>query len=149
MTEYLKAVQVAEELKIKPSTLRKYSILLEQYNYTFPRNYANQRLYGPEHVDMIKNLQLTKGNPNLKLVKAAEILTEEYRAEEQHSVMISMEEWNTLKREHREMTRDIRALADIVQFLGEEVFRGRREEWESMMEAVDAEYYGEDDDESK
>ena len=53
MTEYLKAAKVVAKLNIKTSTLRKYSDLLEQYNYTFPRNYANQRLYGPEQIEMI------------------------------------------------------------------------------------------------
>ena len=53
MTEYLKAAKVVAKLNIKTSTLRKYSDLLEQYNYTFPRNYAKQRLYGPEQIEMI------------------------------------------------------------------------------------------------
>ena len=148
MTEYLKSAQVADKLKIRPSTLRKYADLLEQYNYTFPRNYANQRLYGPEQIEMIENLQLTKENPNLKLVEAAKILTEEYRAEEQHSVVISLEEWETLKRELERIKREqettkreleiserlIRALSDIIEKLAGEVFQGRMEEWRDFIE---------------
>lgn len=146
MTEYLKSAQVADKLKIRPSTLRKYADLLEQYNYTFPRNYANQRLYGPEQIEMIENLQLTKENPNLKLVEAAKILTEEYRAEEQHSVVISLEEWETMKREQDLRDRVIAALSDIIENLAKEVFQDRMEEWGELIDEVHAKYFKEDED---
>lgn len=142
MTEYLKAVEVAEELKIKPSTLRKYSILLEQYNYTFPRDYANRRIYGTEHVEMIKNLQQTKRNRSLTLVEAAEILTEDYQTEEQPSVVISLEEWETLQHEHEIMGRCILVLSDMVDKLGEEVYRGSKEEWKAFRDDVYVKYFG-------
>lgn len=146
MTEYLKAVQVAKELKIKTSTLRKYAMLLEKYNYTFPRDYANHRLYGPEQVEMIKNLQLTKENPSLNLVEAAKILTEEYRVEEQHSVVISLEEWETMKREQDLRDRVIAALSDIIENLAKEVFQDRMEEWGELIDEVHAKYFKEDED---
>ena len=114
MTEYPKSAQVADKLKIKPSTLRKYADLLEQYNYTFPRNYANQRLYGPEQIEMIENLQLTKEweivNRKLETV---------------------IQECETLECDH-EARRWFNALADIVEKIGEDVYRGQKEKWDEL-----------------
>lgn len=54
------------------------------------------------------------------------------------------EEWATLMQEQLEMARAVRALADLVEFLGEEVFRGRKAAiWRAMVEDVEAEHYGE------
>ena len=86
---------------------------------------------------------------NMKLGEESEILLEDYCVEEQHSVeqhnvVIPLEEWETLKQEHREMASAVRALADLVEFLGEEVFRGRKAAiWRAMVEDVEAEHYGE------
>ena len=130
MTEYLKAAEVAAKLNIKTSTLRKYSDLLEKYNSTFPRNYANQRLYLSEHIEMIKNLQLTKDNRNLLLVEAAEILTEE-REMVNRKLETVIQECETLERDH-EARRWFNALADIVEKIGEDVYRGQKEKWDEL-----------------
>lgn len=130
MTEYLKAAEVAAKLNIKTSTLRRYSDLLEKYNSRFPRNYANQRLYRSEHIKMIKNLQLTKDNRNLLLVEAVEILTEEWEMVNRKLETV-IQECETLERDH-EARRWFNALTDIVEKIGEDVYRGQKEKWDEL-----------------
>lgn len=50
MEKMLTPAEVATVLSISPSTLRKYSLLLEEYGVTFKRNAKNSRQYGESDV---------------------------------------------------------------------------------------------------
>lgn len=48
--------EVAELLKIKPATLRKYSIMLEERGYKIERNSQNHRYYRDKDIITIRNI---------------------------------------------------------------------------------------------
>lgn len=53
---------VAEHLKIKTATLRKYCIMLEEEGYTFKRNSRNHRYFSDKDVMTLQNLLRAKNN---------------------------------------------------------------------------------------
>jgi DNA-binding transcriptional MerR regulator len=59
-------------LKIKESTLRKYSILLESVGYTFQRNNQNQRWYNDSDIVAFKKLITLKNSTDMNLKDCAE-----------------------------------------------------------------------------
>lgn len=54
--------EIAGLLKIKPATLRKYSIMLEEQNYNIQRNSQNHRIYSDE--DIITLRRVITGSKN-------------------------------------------------------------------------------------
>jgi DNA-binding transcriptional MerR regulator len=59
-------------LQIKESTLRKYSILLENVGYTFQRNNQNQRWYNDTDIVAFKKLISLKNSTDMNLKECAE-----------------------------------------------------------------------------
>lgn len=59
-------------LQIKESTLRKYSLLLEDVGYTFQRNNQNQRWYSDSDIVAFKKLISLKNNTDMTLKDCAE-----------------------------------------------------------------------------
>lgn len=54
--------EIADLLKIKDSTLRKYSLLLEDFGYEFQKNSRNQRYYTDEDIITLRKLITMKDN---------------------------------------------------------------------------------------
>lgn len=69
MRKYTSA-EMADRLNIKTSTLRKYSLLLEKYGYTFQRNKLGQRIYSDGDVSVLESMIEMKNN-GLKIEEAA------------------------------------------------------------------------------
>lgn len=63
---------IAPLLDVKESTLRKYSILLEECGYTFQRNVQKQRYYTDNDVIAFRKLITFKDNGDMNLKQAAE-----------------------------------------------------------------------------
>jgi len=76
-SDFHSSLKVAEHLKIKTSTLRKYSILLENYGYVISRDYANNRIYTLEDVKMLEDLQSLR--ERFTLAEAAQLLLKDYQ----------------------------------------------------------------------
>lgn len=89
---------VSELLQIKESTLRKYSLLLENVGYKFQRNNQNQRWYNDKDIIALKKLVSLKNSTDMNLKDCAEAvllwhnsqnvtepLTVPHNATEQHS----------------------------------------------------------------
>jgi DNA-binding transcriptional MerR regulator len=63
---------VSTLLQIKESTLRKYSILLENVGYAFQRNNQNQRWYNDTDIVAFKKLISLKNSTDMNLKECAE-----------------------------------------------------------------------------
>ncbi|WP_433595442.1 MerR family transcriptional regulator [Lysinibacillus xylanilyticus] len=80
MKEKLKVTSlVAQELNLNETTLRKYAKLLEDFNYPISRNSQGQRLYSEENIEKLKEFQELINDKGFTLIKAAELVTVEYR----------------------------------------------------------------------
>ena len=86
--EILTAKDLSEMLDVNPSTLRKYSGLIDKQNGKpfFQRDASNARIYSNEAVDMIKRVIEVKKTPNMSLEKAIDIVLLEYKEENQATV---------------------------------------------------------------
>lgn len=86
--EILTAKDLSETLDVNPSTLRKYSGLIDKQNGEpfFQRDASNARIYSNEAVDMIKRVIEVKKTPNMSLEKAIDIVLLEYKEENQATV---------------------------------------------------------------
>lgn len=63
---------VATQLNIKESTLRKYSLLLEEAGMKFQRNSQNQRWYNDNDVIALRKLVTLKNNGDMNLKECAD-----------------------------------------------------------------------------
>lgn len=72
MTVIYSPSDVSDLLKIKPTTLRKYCLLLEEYNYKFQKNERNQRWYSDNDIIILKKIIALKNNGAMTLEKAIE-----------------------------------------------------------------------------
>lgn len=63
---------VATQLNVKESTLRKYSLLLEEAGMTFQRNSQNQRWYNDNDVIALRKLVTMKNNGDMTLKGCAD-----------------------------------------------------------------------------
>jgi DNA-binding transcriptional MerR regulator len=63
---------ISDLLQCKESTLRKYSLLLEKYNYQFQKNDRQQRWYTDNDVIVLKKIIALKDNADMTLEKAVE-----------------------------------------------------------------------------
>jgi DNA-binding transcriptional MerR regulator len=63
---------IADLLNIKESTLRKYSLMLEEVGYTFHKNDRNQRWYEDKDVIAFKKVIALKNSGDMNLKKAIE-----------------------------------------------------------------------------
>src|SRR5690625_6727270 len=62
---------IASLLKVKESTLRKYSLLLENEGYSLQRNSQNQRWYSDNDVIALRKLVTLKNNGDMNLKECA------------------------------------------------------------------------------
>lgn len=65
---------VSSILRIKESTLRKYSLLLESVGYKFQRNNQNQRWYSDTDITSFKKLISLKNSTDMSLKGCAEVV---------------------------------------------------------------------------
>ncbi len=111
--EYLSPKEVAEQLNINPSTLRKYSNMItkeygEEY---FKRDVANYRLYLPSDLNLLKRIIKIKNAPGFTLEKAIEMALSEVG---DLKVKANITETDTiLKSDHLASMRPIQALESI------------------------------------
>ena len=63
---------ISSLLNVKESTLRKYSLLLEEYGYKFQRNAQEQRWYNDKDVSVLKRFMTLKQNGAMSLKECAE-----------------------------------------------------------------------------
>lgn len=97
-------------LNVKESTLRKYSLLLEECGYKFDRNEQKQRWYSDKDVIALQKLMTFKNSGAMSLKECAEAvylwskgddvtdtLTVSHNGEERHDVAIKEEELSELK----------------------------------------------------
>jgi len=63
---------IASLLNVKESTLRKYSLLLEEFGYEFSRNAQGQRWYSDKDVSVLKRFMSLKQNGAMSLKECAE-----------------------------------------------------------------------------
>ncbi|MBM7581089.1 MerR family transcriptional regulator [Jeotgalibacillus terrae] len=68
METYYSPSDAAAQLKIKPPTIRKYSLMMEEAGYTFHRDETGKRYYRDKDVMMIRKIITGKNNaPDLTL----------------------------------------------------------------------------------
>ncbi|WHZ33222.1 MerR family transcriptional regulator (plasmid) [Desemzia incerta] len=86
--ENLTATELSQELNINPSTLRKYSGMIDERNdgVFFKRDASNARIYDKEAVAMVKRMIEIKKAPNVSLEKAIDMALLEYNQENQATV---------------------------------------------------------------
>lgn len=80
ITSYQSAKDVAKALRIKPVTLKKYSLLIEKVskgNVTFERSEDKSRLYTATDVTLIHSTLDTRNQNNLSYEKAVESILKE------------------------------------------------------------------------
>lgn len=73
--EYKNATELAKLLGVKPSTVRKYSILIQNATGNqdyFEKDISNARLYNSKQVEKFQQLLKLKNQPNMTLQKAIE-----------------------------------------------------------------------------
>lgn len=107
--------EVAQQLKIKPATLRKYSIMLENNGYTINRNSQNHRYYTDKDVMTLKRVITSKSS--------------DVTLEEAINNVISVHDHNTYTNDmHNEITPyntvmndDIKQLKEMVQAQSEQI----------------------------
>lgn len=63
---------ISDLLKIKESTLRKYSLMLEEVGYTFQKNDRGQRWYSDEDIIAFKKIITFKDNGAMNLKQSVE-----------------------------------------------------------------------------
>jgi DNA-binding transcriptional MerR regulator len=63
---------ISDLLQCKESTLRKYSLLLEKYNYNFQKNDRQQRWYTDNDVIVLRKIIALKNNGDMTLEQAVE-----------------------------------------------------------------------------
>lgn len=63
---------VAKILNVKNSTLRKYSLSLEQLGYTFQKNTQNQRWYNDKDVTLFRKIITLRDNGDITIKAAIE-----------------------------------------------------------------------------
>lgn len=80
ITSYQSAKDVAKALRIKPVTLKKYSLIIEKIskgNVTFERSEDKSRLYTATDVTLIRSALDTRNQNNLSYEKAVESILKE------------------------------------------------------------------------
>lgn len=69
------ASDVASLINISNSTLRKYCLLLEEYEYMFYKNEKGQRVFLNKDIIMLKQLIKLKKHPDMTLKQACSVIT--------------------------------------------------------------------------
>ncbi|MGE7635988.1 DUF3967 domain-containing protein [Bacillus paramycoides] len=77
-TIYENVSQVAKRLKISPSTVKKYYLLIESYNcYAFKRDERERVIFGDYDLKLLQRLVELKSMPQVTLEDACKLLLEE------------------------------------------------------------------------
>ncbi|MEI5909434.1 MerR family transcriptional regulator [Bacillus spongiae] len=72
------AKEVIEVLGIGNSTLRKWSLALEEHNYNFIRTDQNKRMFTDKDLVILKQFQMLVQRKNLSINNAAEVIANKY-----------------------------------------------------------------------
>lgn len=71
-----KAQEVAKQCKVKDSTLRKYSLVLEKEGYRFKKTEQGRRQYTEKDIDILRELIESKEESDITLQEAARLILE-------------------------------------------------------------------------
>lgn len=80
---------VAEELKITTSTLRRWSILLEKEGYIFQKNEKEQRIYYERDFKALRELKKLISN-SIPVIDAIKVITSQYFYRENNKKTLSV-----------------------------------------------------------
>lgn len=103
---------VATQLEIKESTLRKYSLLLEEAGMKFQRNSQNQRWYNDNDVIALRKLVTLKNNGDMTLKECADAVFLWIKGQD---VTLADMEYETPHNDTKERNADITELKEMVQ----------------------------------
>lgn len=112
-TIYENVSQVAKRLKISPSTVKKYYLLIESYNcYAFKRDERERVIFGDYDLKLLQRLVELKSMPQVTLEDACKLLLEEegLKAKDTDMTVITPES-NDLK----ELLQELKSTIDIQQ----------------------------------
>ncbi|MGE6367448.1 DUF3967 domain-containing protein [Bacillus paramycoides] len=110
---YENVSQVAKRLKISPSTVKKYYLLIESYNcYAFKRDERERVIFGDYDLKLLQRLVELKSMPQVTLEDACKLLLEEegLKAKETDMTVITPES-DDLK----ELLQELKSTVDIQQ----------------------------------
>lgn len=98
--------EVSKRLGIQPSTLRKYSLLLEQHGIEFERNANNSRKYTEESVIALQKLVtlLSRGDMTVETAASAVGIGERTKVENLHKAEDSTATHNAVERHNDDIT---------------------------------------------
>jgi DNA-binding transcriptional MerR regulator len=77
--------EIAGMLNIGDSTLRKYCIALESYDYYFARTDNNRRLFFDKDIIVLKHLRELVQVQNMSLENSAKVVTTKYKQDKEHA----------------------------------------------------------------
>ncbi|MGE7875507.1 DUF3967 domain-containing protein [Bacillus paramycoides] len=110
---YENVSQVAKRLKISPSTVKKYYLLIESYNcYAFKRDERERVIFGDYDLKLLQRLVELKSMPQVTLEEACKLLLEEegLKAKDTDMTVITPES-DDLK----ELLQELKSTVDIQQ----------------------------------
>ncbi|MGR3779544.1 DUF3967 domain-containing protein [Bacillus paramycoides] len=110
---YENVSQVAKRLKISPSTVKKYYLLIESYNcYAFKRDERERVIFGDYDLKLLQRLVELKSMPQVTLEDACKLLLEEegLKAKDTDMTVITSES-DDLK----ELLQELKSTVDIQQ----------------------------------
>lgn len=114
---YENVSQVAKRLKISPSTVKKYYLLIESYNcYAFKRDERERVIFGNYDLKLLQRLVELKSMPQVTLEDACKILLEEegLKAKDTDMTVITPES-DDLKELLQELLQELKSTVDIQQ----------------------------------
>lgn len=110
---YENVSQVAKRLKISPSTVKKYYLLIESYNcYAFKRDERERVIFGDYDLKLLQRLVELKSMPQVTLEDACKLLLEEegLKVKDTDMTVITLES-DDLK----ELLQELKSTVDIQQ----------------------------------
>ncbi|WP_242274770.1 DUF3967 domain-containing protein [Bacillus cereus group sp. BfR-BA-01310] len=110
---YENVSQVAKRLKISPSTVKKYYLLIESYNcYAFKRDERERVIFGDYDLKLLQRLVELKSMPQVTLEDACKLLLEEEGLKAKNTDMtVITPESDDLK----ELLQELKSTVDIQQ----------------------------------
>lgn len=70
----MKIEDVAKQIGVSPSTIKKYYLLVEQHGYRFKRNNQGQLTFSDNDLKLFREIIATKNKPGITVQKAIEIV---------------------------------------------------------------------------
>ena len=105
--------EVARQLNISESTLRKYSLLLEDTGYTFDKNSRGQRAYYDSDIIAIRRMMDLK-NGGMTLERASQVVYESWAKDNKAVSVIENERYND---QYEELKKMIQQQNELIQQL--------------------------------